>query len=209
MVAKKISDFLAVLAVFVDTQLQVFGELGIELGVVFGIFCQPVEKLEALLDDVLANDLQDFALLKHFTGNVEWEIFRVYHALHEVEVFWNEVFTVLHDEDSSDIQLDVVLHLPILKKVEWSSSRYKEQRTKLELALDGEMLHCEMVLPVIGEGLVELSVLFVADVVWITGPNWFGFVQFLEFGVLLLNFFGLLFLAFVFLVTFFIILYVL
>lgn len=44
-----------------------------------------------------------------------------------------------------------------------------------------------MVLPVIGETLVELSILLVADVIRVTGPQGFGLVQLLLVDVLLLD----------------------
>merc|ERR1712049_33136 len=56
-----------------------------------------------------------------------------------------------------------------------------------------------MILPVIGERFVELAIIFLCDVVWVTGPQGLCFVEFFIFLVLLLN---LLFLLLVFLVIF-------
>ena len=98
----------------------------VQLVVVFGILGQFVEKLEALFDDILSDDLQDLALLEHLTGDVEWEVLRIDHALHEVEVLWNDLFAILHDEHPSHVQLDVVLLLAILKEVKGRSSRDEE-----------------------------------------------------------------------------------
>merc|ERR1719336_2362899 len=49
------------------------------------------------------------------------------------------------------------------------------------------MLDSQMLLPVVGERLVELSVLFAGDVVRSSGPDWLGLVQLLILGVLLLD----------------------
>ena len=51
------------------------------------------------------------------------------------EVLWNQIFTVVHDEDPAHIQLDVVLLLFVLKEIESSPSGNEEQGTELQLAL--------------------------------------------------------------------------
>ena len=60
----------------VDAELDVLGELLIELLVVFGVLRQALEELQALLHQVLADDLEDLALLEHLAGDVEGEVFR-------------------------------------------------------------------------------------------------------------------------------------
>ena len=47
-------------------------------------------------------------MLEGFTRNIERKIFGVKDTLDEVEVLRDKVFTVVHDEDTMDIQLDVV-----------------------------------------------------------------------------------------------------
>lgn len=44
-----------------------------------------------------------------------------------------------------------------------------------------------MVFPVVGEGLVEFSVLFLRDVVWVPCPEWLRLVKLLILGVLFLD----------------------
>ena len=44
------------------------------------------------------NYLENLALLKHFSGDVEGQIFGVNHTLDKVEILWHELLTVLHDE---------------------------------------------------------------------------------------------------------------
>ena len=50
-------------------------------------------------------------------------------------------------------------------------------------------LHCQVIFPVIGQALVELSILFVANVIRISGPNRLCFVQFFLINVFLLDLF--------------------
>lgn len=66
------------------------------------------EQLHALLNDVLADDLEDLVLLEGLTGDVEGEILRVNDTLDEVEVLGDDVLAVVHDEDTADIKFDVV-----------------------------------------------------------------------------------------------------
>lgn len=50
------------------------------------------------------------------------------------EVFWDQFFTVVHDEDPAHIKLDVVSLSLVFKEVKCSSSGYKEQGAELQLA---------------------------------------------------------------------------
>jgi hypothetical protein len=68
--AEEFSELQAVGSVFVDTKLDVLGELFVELLVVLSVLLDFNEHFKALLDDVLLHDLEDLVLLKGFTGNV-------------------------------------------------------------------------------------------------------------------------------------------
>merc|ERR1712004_247659 len=63
----------------------------------------------------------------------------------------------------------------------------EEEGSELELALDGEVLHSQVLLPVVGQALVELAVLLVGDVVRGSGPDRLCLVQLLVLGVFLLH----------------------
>lgn len=66
-------------------------------------------------------------MLKGFTGDVKGQILGIDDTLDEAEVFGNEILAVIHDEDSSDVELDVVPLLLALEKVERSTNpRIKE-----------------------------------------------------------------------------------
>jgi hypothetical protein len=80
----------------------------------------------AFLDDVLADDLQDLVLLQGFTRDVERKILRIDNTLDEVEVLWNEILAVVHDEDTADIELDIVPLLLGLKEVK-GSTKFDQQ----------------------------------------------------------------------------------
>merc|ERR1719391_647547 len=61
-----------------------------------------------------------------------------------------------------------------------------------QLSLHGEVFAGEMVFPVVGETLVEVSIFLLRNVVGVTSPDWLRLVQFFIFVELLLDLFGLL-----------------
>jgi hypothetical protein len=170
----------------VDAQLDVLGKLLVELLETILVLADFVNKFETLLDEVLPDDLQDLVLLEHFTGDVEGKIFRIDDSLEEVEVLWDQLFAVIHDEDTPDVKLDVVLLLLVLKEIEGGALGHEEESTEFELTLNREVLDSQMLLPVVGERLVELSIFFLGDIVGVTSPDGLGLVQLFIFGVGLL-----------------------
>jgi hypothetical protein len=109
--AKEFSEFAAVLSILVDTELDVLSESLVKLGKVVLVFRDLADEIHRFLHKVFADDLEDLVLLESLTRNVEGKILRVDDTLDEVQVLWNEVFTIVHDEDSADVKLDVVAFL--------------------------------------------------------------------------------------------------
>ena len=50
---------------------------------------------------------------------------------------------------------------------------------ELELALDGEVFDGKVIFPVVGETLVEVSILLLGNVVGVPRPDWLSLVQLL------------------------------
>jgi hypothetical protein len=92
----------------VNTELRVLAKRLVELLEVVLVLGNLADEVHSLLDNVLADDLEDLVLLEGFTGDVKREILGVNDTLDEVEVFGNDVLTVVHDEDSTNVKLDVV-----------------------------------------------------------------------------------------------------
>ena len=191
LVTQEFGNLLPVLAVLMDAQLQILRKLLIKLLVILSIFCQLSKQLEASLDEVLANNLQDLALLEGFTRNVKRQIFGIDNTLHEIEVLWDKLFAVFHDEHTSHIQLDVILDLSVLEQIKGSSLRHKQKGAELELSFNREVLYGEMLLPIVGKGLVELTVLILGYIARVTGPDRFCFVELLDILVLFFDSFRL------------------
>ena len=116
--AEELSKLAAVLRILVDTKLEVLAERLVELLEVVLVLLNLSEQVHALLDDVLADDLEDLVLLEGLTGDVERQVLGVDDALDEVEVLGDEVLAVVHDEDTADVELDVVALLLGLEEIE-------------------------------------------------------------------------------------------
>ena len=104
-----------------NTKLNVFAESLVELGEVVLVFSNLANEVHRLLHKVLANDFEDLVLLQSLTGDVERKILGVDDTLDEVEVLGNEVLTVVHDENTADIEFDVVALLLGLEQIERST----------------------------------------------------------------------------------------
>lgn len=101
-----------------DTEFNVLAERLVEFVEVVFVLSDLSKKIKALLDNVLANDFEDLVLLEGLTRDIEGKIFRVDDTLDEVQVLGNQVLAVVHDEDSADVELDVIAFLLCLKEIE-------------------------------------------------------------------------------------------
>lgn len=60
--------------------------------------------LKALLNNIFMNDLQDFVLLEHFSGDVQGQVIIVNHTTNEAEVLWYQPIAAEHDEHIADTE---------------------------------------------------------------------------------------------------------
>jgi hypothetical protein len=201
MVSEEFSNLGSVGAVFMDAEFDILGELFVEFLVIFGVFSELSDHLDAFFDDVFLDDLKDLVLLEEFSGDVEGQVLRVDHSLNETEKVGDQFFTVVHDEHSSDVEFNVVSLLLGLEKIERSSLGNKENALELKLTFDGELFDSQVVFPVVGKGLVEGRVFFLGNSFGLSHPNGFVLVLDLEFGGHFLYFLSL-FLSFLLLFNF-------
>jgi hypothetical protein len=192
---EKVSDLGAVSGIFVDAELEVLGVLFIELLVIFLVFHELGEHVKAVLNNVLLDDLKDLVLLEGLTGDVKGEILRVYYTLDEAEPLGNDFLAVVHDEDTSDVKLDVVLLLLGLEEIEGGALGKEEESGELHVSFKREVLHGKVIFPVVGESLVEVRVLFDSDILGLAHPDGLGLVKELQLVGDFLNLLGLLFLS--------------
>ena len=112
------------------------------------------------------------------------KVFRVNHPTEEVEIFRTHLITAFHDGHMADIQFGVLLF--VLEEVKRSPTGDEQQCSEFQLTFYREVLHCQVIFPVIGKTLVELSIFLLGDVIRVPGPNGLGLVQFFLINVLLL-----------------------
>lgn len=94
-VAQEVGEPGPVGRVLVDAQLEVLGERVVELGVVVLVLGDLGEQLEALLDQVLADDLEDLVLLQGLARDVEREVLGVDDAADEAEPLRDQFLAVV------------------------------------------------------------------------------------------------------------------
>ena len=93
--------------------------------------------------------------------------------LDKVEVLGDDLVAVIHDEDAADVEFDGVFLFFVFEQVEGGPLGNEEERSEFELTLHREVFHRQVVLPVVRQRFVELGVLFIRNVVWVTGPDRF------------------------------------
>mmetsp|Transcript_4437 Transcript_4437/g.7251 ORF Transcript_4437/g.7251 Transcript_4437/m.7251 type:complete len:256 (-) Transcript_4437:1060-1827(-) len=122
-VAQELGQLGAVLAVLVDAKLDVLAELLVELAVLLRVFAELADEVDGLLDQVLLDDAQDLVLLQGLARDVQGQILRVHHTLHEGEPLGHQVLAVVHDEHSAHVELDgvVLLLVGALEHIEGGS----------------------------------------------------------------------------------------
>ena len=123
MESKEFSELATVLSIFVDAKLDVLAEGLVELIEVVLILCNLSEDVQALLYDVLADDFKDLVLLQGLTGNIEGKIFRVDDTTDEVQVFRDDVLAIIHNEDTTNVELDIVALLLCFEEIEWCATQ--------------------------------------------------------------------------------------
>merc|ERR1719394_2327040 len=145
--AQQLGNLGAVGGVLMDAKLEALAELLVELLVVILLLRDLSEHLQALLDQVLLDHAEDLVLLEGLAGDVQGQVLRVNNALDHVEPLGHQLLAVIHDEDTAHVELDVVPLLLGLEEVEGRTTRHEEQGTELQLPLNAEMLHGQMILP--------------------------------------------------------------
>ena len=67
MISEEFRELFTVSRVFMDTELEILGELLVEFLVVFLVFCDFSEHFKALLDNILLDNFKNSVLLKSFS----------------------------------------------------------------------------------------------------------------------------------------------
>ncbi|MPM76622.1 hypothetical protein SDC9_123621 [bioreactor metagenome] len=103
------------------------------------------------------------AFLKQLAAHVQRQVGRVDHALHKAQVSGHQRLGVVHDEHALHIQLHARL-LVAVPQIHGRVRRDVQQLRVLGVALDAVVAPGQRRLVVVADGLVELDVLLVGDV---------------------------------------------
>jgi len=170
-VSEEIGELGSVGGIFVDTELKILTELFVELLIVFSILGDFSNKFNTLLGNILLYNLQDLIVLKEFSADVKGKIFRINNTLDESKIFGNQLLTIVHDENSSNVQLDVVLFLLGFEEIEGGSLGNKEDALEFQLTFNGELLNSQVLFPIVTKTLIEINILFLGNSFGFSHPN--------------------------------------
>mmetsp|Transcript_10428 Transcript_10428/g.14739 ORF Transcript_10428/g.14739 Transcript_10428/m.14739 type:complete len:504 (+) Transcript_10428:193-1704(+) len=201
-VTQELSKFSTIGGILVDTEFEVLSEGFVKLIVRIFVLSKVVKHLNALLDKVLLDDTKNLVLLKSLTRNVKRKILRVHNTLNELEPFGHDIFAVVHNEDTTDVKLDVVplFLVSTLEHIKRSTLGAEEDGLEFKLTLNGEMLDRSVFFPIVRNGLVKGNVFILSNIISLTHPDGLQVVQVLPFVADLLDLLGLLLLLSLFLV---------
>ncbi|MNT13353.1 hypothetical protein D3C72_1483200 [compost metagenome] len=131
---------------------------------------------EHTLDRAITDQLHITAFLQQLAAHVEWQVCRIDHALHKPQVLGHQRLCIVHDEDALDVQLDAGV-LVTLVQVERRLGGDVQQLCVLGVAFDAVVAPGQRIFKIMADGLVEVLVLLVADVLLGTGPQSAGLVD--------------------------------
>merc|ERR1712100_160048 len=129
------------------------------------------DHLEGLGDKLLLDDTENLGGLEHLAGDIQWKVLGIDDTLNEGQPPWHEVFELISDEDTTDIELDVGRLGLALEEVIWGLLWDEEDRLELDLTFSGEVHLGERLLGILGNGGVETVVLVLLDVTRGAGPD--------------------------------------
>jgi hypothetical protein len=136
--------------------------LGIGRGFVLVVAGQVFQHGQHALGRAVADQAHVAAFLQQLAAHVQRQVGRVDHALHKAQVLGHQRLGVVHDEDALHIQLDAGV-LVALVQVERGLGGDVQQLRVLGIAFDAVVAPGQRS-SVVADGLVELLVLLVRDV---------------------------------------------
>ncbi len=93
----------------------------VEFLVIFSVISDFLDKLHDLFDQVFLDNFKNLVLLQKFSGNVKREILGIYNTFNKTEEVRDKFLAVIHNEDSSNIEFDVIFFLLGFEQIEGSS----------------------------------------------------------------------------------------
>ena len=155
-----LQGFLVCAKVIVYTEFDLQTEILPELLILFAVIAQHQQQLGFdFLFDTVRNHLQLTVMLQHFTGDIQRKILRIHQTLYETEMLRNQLFRIIHNEDTTAIQLQTLL-VVLRIIVERCLTRDKHQCCKGNCTLYTRMNHLLRLCIIVEFALIELIVFF-------------------------------------------------
>mmetsp|Transcript_62197 Transcript_62197/g.140124 ORF Transcript_62197/g.140124 Transcript_62197/m.140124 type:complete len:837 (-) Transcript_62197:74-2584(-) len=131
-----------------------------------------LHELKHLAHKLLGDDLHDLVLLQLLAGHVQRQVIGVNDATDKAEVAGQQIVKLLGHEHPSNKELDLSLLRPVVvRHVEGGLLGEEEDGLELDLALGVEVRVGQGVEIVLGDGLVELGVLLLRDILFGAQPD--------------------------------------
>eukprot|EP00972_Heterocapsa_arctica_P007489 1092562-Heterocapsa_arctica.AAC.1 len=134
----------AVRGALMDARFHAFAGLLVELLVVFLLLRDLRRHLQTFLHQIL-NHAQDLVLLQSLARDFQRHVLIVDDVFDHIQPLRPQLVVVVHDEDTTHVQLDDIALLLQFEEVEDSTTRNEEQGTEIQPTLHGEVLHGKMI----------------------------------------------------------------
>ncbi len=142
------------------------------------IFCQFFQHLQGTLRQRGAQALGHAAILQYLTGDVQRQIIGVNQATHKTQIVRHKLLSVIHDKDALYVEFQAMFLIAV-PHIKWRTRRNVEQAGIFLLTFHPIVAPGDRIAVIVGDMLVELVVLFVADLRFVAGPQRLGFVNLL------------------------------
>ena len=164
--------------VLADALFQHLAELVPERAV--GVRIELREHVQGALRQSVLDGANPVVLLEHLAGDVERQVAAIDDAAHEAQIQGQKLLGVVHDEDALHVELEAARPLAV-PQVEGRPLGNVQQAGVFQLALHPVVAPSGGILEVVGDVLVELLVLVLADVVAGPRPERLGGIDGLQF----------------------------
>ena len=162
--AQQFGDALAIAGVLGDAFLEHAAEGGPEGRILLRLVGgQLVEQIEDAFRAGTADAFDLAILLKDLAADVERQVVGVDHTAHEAQVGRQQLFAGIHDENTTDVELEALALLAAVHEIEGGLGRHVEQRGEVLVALDTVVGPGQGVVEIVAQGLVEVLIVLVLE----------------------------------------------
>ncbi len=169
--AQQLGDALAIAVILGGAFLQDRAEFLPERRVLLRLFLRHFrQQIQHTPRQTRADAVDGCVLLQHLARDVQRQVGRIHHALHEAQVERQELLGVVHDEDAAHVQLEAARRLAMPQVVR-RPRRHVQQAGVFLLAFDLAVRPGERVREIVRDVAIELLVFVVLHIAARPGPQ--------------------------------------